>query len=306
MARKTLVFFDYAIKFLLKDRSGYEIVEGFISSLLQSEGYGPVKIKTLLESESNREEGSLKKSVADVVVEDEQGNNYIVEIERSFTETFIHKACFNSSRLIVDSVKGGADFSTIKKIFHITILYFEWNQMKTPVYHAQMVANEVGSRTPLDLEFFDTKGNKFEVHNVFPEFFFICVPLFNDVIKQELDEWLYVMKNSEIKDDFKSPYMKQVEERLSILKMNQEERYAYIKYGKEACSQRDAFTAAEEKGREKGREEGREEGLEEGLERGKKEEKYSIARNMLTIHIPPAKIAETTGLSVEEIEKLGR
>ena len=301
MAGKTLISFDYAIKFLLKDRSGYEIVEGFISSLLQSEGYGPVKIKMLLESESNREEADLKKSVADVVVEDEQGNSYIVEIERSFTASFIHKACFNSSRLIIDSVKGGSDFSTIKKIFHITILYFEWNQMKTPVYHAQMVANEVGSHTPLDLEFFDTKGTKFEVHDVFPEFFFICVPLFNDVIKQELDEWLYVMKNSEIKDDFKSPYMKQVEERLSILKMNQEERYAYIKYGKEACSQRDIIAAAEEKGEMRGLEKGRE----QGLEQGKNEEKRDIARNLLAIHIPPAKIAEVTGLSVEEIEKIG-
>ena len=296
MAGKTLISFDYAIKYLLKDQSGYEIVEGFISSLLQSEGYGPVKIKMLLESESNREEPSLKKSVADVVVEDEQGNSYIVEIERSFTASFIHKACFNSSRLIVDSVKGGADFSTIKKIFHITILYFEWNQMKTPVYHAQMVANEVGSRIPLDLEFFDVRGTKFEVHNVFPEFFFICVPLFNDVIKQELDEWLYVMKNSEIKDDFKSPYMKQVEDRLNVLKMNQAEHYDYLKYEKDACSQRDALAAAEEKGIEKGIEKGKAE-----AEAKAKMEKIEIAKELLSLGMNREFICKTTKLSEADL-----
>ena len=143
----------------------------------------------LLARKSNREEPSIKKSVTDVVVEDEQ-----------------------IKQLIVDRVNGGAHFTTIKKIFHITLLYFvEWNQMKTLVYYAQMVANEVGSRTPLNMEFFDARGTKFEVHNVFPEFFFICVPLFNDEIKRELDKWLYVMKNSETKNDFKSPCMKQVD-----------------------------------------------------------------------------------------------
>ena len=51
-----LISFDYAIKYLLKDKSGYDIVEGFLSALLQAEGYSAVKIKALLDSESNREE----------------------------------------------------------------------------------------------------------------------------------------------------------------------------------------------------------------------------------------------------------
>ena len=45
MASQTLISFDYAIKYLLKDKGDYEIVEGFISALLVSEGYNPVKIK---------------------------------------------------------------------------------------------------------------------------------------------------------------------------------------------------------------------------------------------------------------------
>jgi hypothetical protein len=52
---KPLISFDYAIKYLLKDKGDYEIVEGFISALLTSEGYKPVKIKALLDGESNKE-----------------------------------------------------------------------------------------------------------------------------------------------------------------------------------------------------------------------------------------------------------
>ena len=98
MSDKPLISFDYAIKFLLKSKANYDIIEGFISALIVAQGYKPVKINALLETESNRETADLKRSIADLVVEDEDGNKYIVEIERSFTSNFMHKACFNTSR----------------------------------------------------------------------------------------------------------------------------------------------------------------------------------------------------------------
>lgn len=52
----------------------------------------------------------------------------------------------------------------------------------------------------------------FDAHNILPEYFVISIPLFNDVIKDELDEWLYMMKHSEVKEYFKFPYMKKVAE----------------------------------------------------------------------------------------------
>jgi len=56
----------------------YEIVGGFISALIGSVGYKPVKIKAVLESASNKEEQSLKGSIADLVVEDTEGSKYIL------------------------------------------------------------------------------------------------------------------------------------------------------------------------------------------------------------------------------------
>ena len=78
-----VVSFDYAIKYLLKDKGDYDIVEGFISTLTSSCGYKPIKIKALLESASNKESRELKSSIADLVVEDDTGNKYIVKIDRS-------------------------------------------------------------------------------------------------------------------------------------------------------------------------------------------------------------------------------
>ena len=57
---------------------------------------------------------------------------------------------------------------------------------------------------------------------------------------------------------------------------------------------------ARKEGREKGREEGREEGIEEGLEKGMRKAAVEMIKNGLEISL----IANITGLTVEEIEKL--
>ena len=55
MGNKKLISFDYAIKYILLDKSDYSIIEGFLSALLETVGYKPVKVKALLESESNKD-----------------------------------------------------------------------------------------------------------------------------------------------------------------------------------------------------------------------------------------------------------
>ncbi|PCJ29205.1 MAG: hypothetical protein COA94_02300 [Rickettsiales bacterium] len=318
MFEKPLISFDYAIKFLLKNKEGYEIIEGFISALFAAENYKPVKITALLESESNKERADFKRSIADLVVEDTDGNKYIVEIERSFTTNFMHKACFNSSRLIADNLSVSQDYTNIKKIFHISLLYFETEEMQKPIYHGKTVIHEVDTAHPIDLRVMNQGMVTFENHNVFPEYFFISIPRFNDQINQEIDEWLYVMKNAEVKKDFKSPYMAKVAERLSVLKMDDEERNQYYKYLKESVNKEDTLTAALEKGIKKGmkqgREEGREEGMEKGLEKGMEKglekglekgmEKVAIA--MLSRNKPLDEISEFTGLSSQQLLTLQR
>ena len=308
MSGKTLIAFDYAIKYLLRDKGEYEIVEGFISALLATAGYGPVKIKALLESESNREKAKLKKSIADVVVEDENGTKYIVEIERQSTETFVHKACFNSSRLIVDSISSSEDFATIKKIFHISLLYFTWSKNQGVLYHGKTVVREVDNKDEHSLHFIDEGGKFIDASHIFPEYFFISVPMFDDIIRRELDEWLYVMKNSEVKESFKSPYMKKVATRLSMLTMTDEEKDKYFRIRKEWLQERDALAAATIKGEAKGREEGeakgREEGEAKGREEGEAKAKLVIAKQMLDEGISVTIVAKVTSLPVNEIEKL--
>ena len=281
---KPLISFDYAIKYLLKNKGDYDIIEGFISALFASQGYPPIKINALLDTESNKEGLEMKKSIADLVVEDGEGNKYIVEIERAYTPNFMHKACFNSSRLVVDGIYGNQDYTTIKKIFHISLLYFSTKEMQKPVYHGKTIVHEVDTKHPVDVSIANEGLVIFNTPNVFPEYFFISVPMFDDVINSEIDEWLYVMKHSEIKQGFKSPYMVKVAERLSVIKMSSEERNEYIYYQKQSIHSQDILNAA------------RAEGEAKGIKK--------TAINMLKQELDNKLISSVTGLSLEEILKL--
>ena len=163
-----LISFDYAIKYLLKDKGDFEIVEGFISAILGSQGYGPIKIRSLLESESNKEAAYMKRSIADLIVEDQDGNNYIVEIDRAYTKLFLHKAVFNTSRLIVDNLGSSQDYLKIKKVFHISLLYFPFDDTDTPLHHGPVIFHEVDKKHPTDLNLIDRGMHIFEAHNIFP------------------------------------------------------------------------------------------------------------------------------------------
>lgn len=158
------------------------------------------------------------------------------------------------------------------------------SDISSPLYHGQTIFRKMDREHPVDLHLADMGCRFFDVHNVFPEYFVISVPLFDGIIKDELDEWLYFAKHSEVKDDFKSPYMKKVAERLSVLKMTPEERQHYQNYVNESLKERDYIVAARTEGRA--------------------EEKIAMAKKMLKENFSIETISRIIELSIEEIEVL--
>ena len=292
---KPLVSFDYAIKYLLKNKGDYEIIEGFISAVLKSQGYEAVKIVSLLETESNKEDELGKSSLADLVVEDGHNHKYIVEIERNYKESFIHKACFNTSRLIIDHLGEGVDYTKIVKVFHISLLYFPVGN--GAVHHGKTVITDIETHEPLSFHLENkATGQIYDAVDVMPEYFFISVPLFNDRLEKEIDEWLYVLKYDNIPENFSSPYMQKVANRLAILKMSPEERNGYFNYMKKIYDDRDALQAATNMGIFKGRIEGRAE--------GKIENQIETIMKMINFGMSLEEISNLLELSMAEIEGL--
>jgi len=308
-----LISFDYAIKYLLRDKGDYSIVEGFISALLKTIGYKSVKIVALLESESNKEDSKSKRSLADVIVEDEDHHKYIIEIERSVKDSFVHKSLFNTSRLIIDNLAQREDYTQIVKVFHISLLYFPIGSGNGAIYHGKTIAHEIETKERLSVHIKNQEsGEVFDATDILPEYFYISVPLFNGRLEKEIDDWLHVMKYDEVPQNYHSPYMTQVAEKLSILKMTPEERANYSYYQKKLYSDRDELQAAVNRGREEGREEGIQIGEARGEAKGKAEGKaegernkaFEIAKNLLSQGVDVKTISLATGLSPEEIAEL--
>ncbi|MEA0971652.1 Rpn family recombination-promoting nuclease/putative transposase domain protein [Candidatus Megaera venefica] len=294
---KPLVSFDYGIKYLLRDKGDYGVVEGFISALLKTRGYKDIKIISLLESESNKEDSKNKRSLADLIVEDEDHNKYIVEIERNVKDSFIHKSLFNTSRLIVDNLAQREDYTQILKVFHISLLYFPVGNGNGAIYHGKTIIHEIETNDKLSVHIKNQEtGEVFDATDILPEYFYISVPLFNDRLEKEIDDWLHVMKYDEVPTNYHSPYMVQVAEKLSILKMTPEERARYSYYQKKLYNDRDELQAAETRGEARGEAKGK---AEENIR-----VKTEIAKAMLLDRNSAEKIAKITGLSIAEIEKL--
>ena len=286
---KPLVSFDYGIKYLLRDKGDYSVVEGFISALLKTKGYKDVKIVALLESESNKEESKSKRSLADLIVEDEDHHKYIIEIERNVKDSFIHKSLFNTSRLIVDNLAQREDYTQILKVFHISLLYFPIGNGNGAIYHGKTIIHEIETNETLSVHIKNQEtGEVFDATDILPEYFYISIPLFNDRLEKEIDDWLHVMKYDEVPQNYHSPYMVQVAEKLSILKMTSEERARYSYYQKKLYNDRDELQAAEAKGEA----------------RGEAREKIQIAIEMLRENSPIEFIHRITKLPILTIENL--
>jgi len=112
------------------------------------------------------------------------------------------------------------------------------------------------------------------------------------------------MKYDEVPQNYHSPYMSQVAEKLNILKMTPEERSSYSYYQKKLYNDRDELQAAEARGEARGEEKGREEGREEGVEIGEAKGVEKIAIKMLQQKLDLQLISSVTGLTIDEIKAL--
>jgi len=60
-----------------------------------------------------------------------------------------------------------------------------------------------------------------------PVYYILSVNEFNDYTKDTLDEWIYFLKHSEIKDEFKAKGIHKASEELDFYKLSKEERRQY-------------------------------------------------------------------------------
>jgi predicted transposase/invertase (TIGR01784 family) len=144
----------------------------------------------------------------------------------------------------------------------------------------------VSPELPQKKEFINLKA----VSEIFPEYYILKVNGFDDIAKDTLDEWIYFLKNSDIKSEFKAKGLKKASVELDVMKLSKEDREEYDSY----IEERRVTESSVKTSWLEGKNEGKIEGIIEG--------KIEVARNLKLAGVAVDLIVQATGLSKEEIE----
>ena len=309
MQKRTLVSFDWALKKLLRQKANYGILEGFLSELLRFD----VTIENILDGESNKDDQDLKINRVDILAQDSDKRLYIIELQYSHELEYFHRMLFATSKSTVEYLPEGFDYSKVRKVYSVNLLYFQLGQGSDYVYYGttRFVGMHQGDElklSPLQKEKFFVK----EVHHIFPEYYVIKINNFNDVAKDKLDEWIYFFKNTVLPEKYSAQGLQLMEKALNVNNLPDPDRRAYEAHQKSMESDRNVINTAKLEGRAEGRAEGREEGREEGraegeligIEKGAQLGVEKVAIQMFKDGLPVETISKYTGLSVESIQSL--
>jgi predicted transposase/invertase (TIGR01784 family) len=282
---KKLIRFDWAIKRLLRNKANFVVLEGFLSELL----FDDIKIEQILESEGNQETEDDKFNRVDILTQNSKNELIIIEIQNTYEIDYFHIMAYGVSKSISENLKLGQKYLEIKKVISINIVYFDLGHGQDYIYRGKtdfkgLHQNDILALTTKQKETF----SKEEVYEIFPEYYILKVNQFNDIAKDTLDEWIYFLKNSEVKDEFKAKGLKEANDVLDIMRLPADDQYGYNRYldslHLKASEVFSLQTEAEYKVRE--------------------EEKNEIAKNGISKGYNNQIIADLTGLKIEKIQEL--
>lgn len=289
--------FDWAMKRLLRDKANYGVLEGFLTTLLNKN----IKIKKLLESESNQDAEDDKQNRVDVLAEDDNGELYIIEVQNETEQAYFQRMLFGTSKLVTEYINRGQSYDHIRKIYSVNIVYFNLGGGTDIVYHGKTEFLGIHNGELLSLSPFQKqKFNVSAVSDLYPEYYILKVNDFNKWSKVPLEQWIYFLNTADIPHDATAPGLDEARHKLQLEKMTHAEREAYYRHLDNLVILRDNITTAYEEGKMEGLAEVRAERRAEGRAEGIAE----TARKMKEGGLSVEQIQQFTGLSLEEITKL--
>ena len=265
---------DFGFKRVFGSEPNKQLLIDFLNTLLPERH----RIETL-SYKSTENLGSTqidRKAIFDIYCQGENGDRFIVEIQKAKQNFFKDRSVFYASFPIQEQSLRG-----------------EWNFQLAPVYSIGI----------LDFIFDDHKNEETIVHtvelkdqhcNVFYDklkFIYVELPKFTKTLEQLVshqDKWLYLLRHLPDLDEQPRPFQDavflQLFEIAEISNFSPDEQDSYqssLKYYRDLNNVIDTS---------------RQEGLEEGIEQGRQAEKKAIARSLLG-QLPIKTISQTTGLT---------
>lgn len=287
------VRFDWAIKRLLRQKANFDVLEGFLTVFLGEK----VTILEILESESNQLSAEDKFNRVDIKARNSKDEIIIIEIQNTRELYYLERILYGVAKAITEHISLGETYYKVKKIYSISVLYFDIGKGNDYLYYGQnhFVGVHTGDHLQVNVKERDAIVSRMPAE-IFPEYVLIRVNEFDKVAVTPLEEWMKYLKDGTIRPDTTAPGLSEAREKLKYFSMPPKERMAYDEHLSAVMIQNDVLDSAKLEGKIEGRAEGRAE--------GRDEERFSMARNMKQLGIPVDVIVKSTGLTSGEIETL--
>ena len=290
---------DFGFKKLFGEEANKDLLIDFLNTLLPKKH----RVKTLefRNPEHLGTSASDRRTVFDVFCDAENGEKFIVEMQKEDQEFFKDRTVFYSTHLIQDQGQKGRWNYELKAVYFIGILDFIYDKDNAD----KVLIRRVSLKDQFGKEFYRKL-----------RYIYLQMPVFKkeeSQLKTQRDKWLYFLKHLPDLDQIPSILNEEVVfqkafHTAEVAAMSKKDRDRYRDEQKQYWDYWSTLETAEKnaqaKGLAKGRVEGRTEGRVEGRVEGETQKAIEIARNMKNEGFDSAMIIKITGLSPKEIEPL--
>ena len=289
---------DVVFQALFGEVGNESITKGFLETILGR------KIDSIDLSRNpilRREFKDEKLGVLDIIAKLDENEICNIELQIVDKKNIIERILYYWSRLYSRQIKSGEDYKILQKAIVILITDFKIENLEELDYHSRWKIME------------DKQGKKIILTQKL-EIDIIELPKIIGKEKEQdnLLDWLYFLENPKserVTEKMKeNENLKEAVKKLDNLSEDEKmQRIADLRQ-KAIMDEKAIYEKGLEVGIEKGMKEGIQRGIEKGIEKGimegSQKEKIEIAKKMLELKIDKETIAEATGLTEQEIEKI--
>ena len=260
---------DITFKKLFGTEEHKNILLSFLNNVLNRSKKDKIIDVTFLDPYNHPDTPENKLSIVDVRCSDQEGNQYIIEIQVVAQPDYIKRAHYYVARALGSQLQRGEDYKEIVPVIFIGIVDF--TLFPNPLYSNDFfVTNKECPNITLD----------------YIEFHFIELPKFTKTLEQLetiIDKWIYLLKNAEtlktIPEQLEMP--KEVCDALEVLEQGTWSEKDLDLYFRAVDTERIVRSIQRE---------------------AKFEEKIEVAKKMLARGLPIETICEFTGLNPDEVK----
>ena len=283
---------DFGFKKLFGTEMNKDLLISFLNALFN--GQEVVRDVTYLNGEHFGESYRDRKAIFDVYCENEQGEKFIVEMQKAEQDYFKDRSVYYATFPIREQAPRGEWNFQLKAVYTVGILNFVFPDDE---YSPECFHHEVKLMDTADKHVFYDKLT----------FVYLEMPKFNKTeaeLVTMFDKWMFVLRNlsrlMERPVALQERVFTKLFEQAEIARFTPQDAKEYEESIKVYRDLTNVVNTAERKGREEGREEGRKEGREEGRE----EEKVATVKRLHSMGLSIEQIAQGAELTIKQVKEI--